>query len=501
MSFTLLNTRAQIGIDAPPVRVEVHIANGLPAFTVVGLPETAVREARDRVRSAIQNSGFEFPARRITVNLAPADLPKQGGRYDLPIALGILVASAQVDGGGIEGTDCFGELALSGDCRRLERLLPALIASKQAGSEVIIPAQNRTEAALLPELPIRLATSLAAVCASLNGGQALPTASACTPAATREDRLDLADVRGQHRARRALEVAAAGGHHLLMVGPPGCGKSMLAQRLDTLLPEMSDAEAMQSASIRSVCHQTLDLANWRQRPFRSPHHTVSAIALAGGGSDPRPGEISLAHNGVLFLDELTEFERRSIEVLREPLETGQIHISRASRQALFPANFQLVAAMNPCPGGCESIRACDCSAEQLSRYRRKLSAPFLDRIDIQIEMARLQPDEIATDQGAPGEGSSEVRERVLRARARQLERQQRINAGLNNRELERYCALPRSAENLLLAAMDKLRLSARSYHKLLRLARTLADLADAPEIGEAHLAEAISYRKLEQTRG
>ncbi len=498
MTFTLLNTRAQVGIDAPPVDVEVHISNGLPMFTMVGLPETAVREARDRVRSAILNSGFEFPARRITVNLAPADLPKQGGRYDLAIALGILAASAQVDAGGLDSVDCYAELALNGECRRLECLLPAMIASQRAGRNVIIPVQNRDEAALLPDLPARLAASLAAVCASLNGGDALPEACPSPTLPPDPDEIDLADVIGQQQAKRALEIAAAGGHHLLMVGPPGCGKSMLAQRLNGLLPPLDDDEAMQCASIRSVSRQALNPANWRQRPFRSPHHTVSPVALVGGGSDPRPGEISLAHHGVLFLDELTEFDRRSIEVLREPLETGQIHISRASRQALFPARFQLIAAMNPCPGGCDSIRECDCSAEQLSRYRHKLSAPLLDRIDIQLEMARLRMPEISAGAATPEQSSARVRERVARARGRQLERQGSLNARLANRELARHCAIAQEDEKMLLAAIDKLHLSLRSYHKLLRLARSIADLAAAPRIQRAHLAEAISYRKLEK---
>ncbi len=500
MSITQLLTRAQLGINAPLVRVEVHISGGLPAFTVVGLPETAVREARDRVRSAIINSGFEFPTRRITVNLAPADLPKEGGRYDLSIALGILAASEQVDLSAIDGGICYGELALSGECRRIEGLLPALIASRRDGQAVLIPRGNRGEASLVRNLSASLVTSLAGLCASLNGAGPLETLVAPRRRAALPLMPDLADVHGQQRARRALEVAAAGAHHLLMMGPPGTGKSMLAQRLVSILPAMSEDEAMASACIRSLCQQPVTLTNWRQRPFRSPHHTVSPVALAGGGGTPRPGEISLAHNGVLFLDELTEFRRGVIEVLREPLETGHIHISRAAGNAEFPAGFQLVAAMNPCPGGCESIRQCDCSPQQLSRYRDKLSAPLLDRIDIQIELGRLSQQELLGANRDDNETSAEVRARVERARKIQLKRQGCLNAQLDNRGLMRHCRLRAAQAKLLADAIDKLRLSARSYHKLLRIARTLADLEAADDLEEKHVAEAISYRQQERQR-
>ena len=336
MSLTQLTTRAQEGVSAPEVQVEIHISNGLPAFTMVGLPEAAVRESRDRVRSAIINSGFEFPVRRITINLAPADLPKEGGRYDLAIALGILAASQQIDASTLGRFDCYGELALSGECRAVDGLLPALIASKQAQKQIIIPQHNQAEAALVREASIYSCNSLIEVCASLNGGEALPMVEPSEALAETVFDYDLCEVYGQHQARRALEIAATGGHHMIMMGPPGSGKSMLARRLNTILPHMSEAEAMSSASIRSICHKPVNSGNWLLRPFQSPHHTVSAVALVGGGSIPKPGEISLAHNGVLFLDELTEFDRRSIEVLREPLETGTIHISRASRQAEFP---------------------------------------------------------------------------------------------------------------------------------------------------------------------
>lgn len=495
MSLTQLSTRAQEGINAPEVKVEVHISNGLPAFTMVGLPEAAVREARDRVRSAIINSGFEFPARRITVNLAPADLPKEGGRYDLAIALGILAASSQINASTLDQFDCYGELALSGECRKVEGLLPALISSKQQQRKVIIPQQNQPEAALISDLPIFTCQSLANVCASLNGGQALPQLVPSEARYTPSFDHDLSEVYGQYQARRALEIAASGAHHMIMMGPPGTGKSMLAQRLNTILPLMSELEAMSSASIRSISHKPVSADNWLQRPFQSPHHTVSGVALVGGGSNPRPGEISLAHNGVLFLDELTEFDRKTIEVLREPLETGKIHISRAARQAEFPARFQLIAAMNPCPGGCDSILSCDCSTEQLNRYRNKLSAPLMDRIDIQIELPRLESHELLKRSQAKQETSETVRARVTETRIRQLRRQQCLNSRLNNHQIETYCKLDESSENILMTAIDKLKLTARSYHKLLKLARTIADMANVNDIQQSHLLEAISYRQ------
>ncbi len=498
MSLTQLSTRAQEGIHAPAVSVEVHISNGLPAFTIVGLPEAAVREARDRVRSAIINSGFEFPSRRITVNLAPADLPKEGGRYDLPIALGILSASEQINATTLDQFDCYGELALSGESRAVDGLLPALIASKRGGKQVIIPFDNHLEASLVTDLPIFTATSLVEVCASLNGGSPLPGLSMpeLPPAVVFEH--DLSEVYGQHRARRALEIAAAGGHHLIMMGPPGTGKSMLAQRLNTILPMMSEQEAMSSASLRSICNKPVTRENWLQRPFQSPHHTVSGVALVGGGSNPKPGEISLAHHGVLFLDELTEFDRKSIEVLREPLETGKIHISRATRQAEFPAKFQLVAAMNPCPGGCDSIMNCQCSHEQINRYRNKLSAPLMDRIDIQIELPRLEKNELLRHDQRHRETSAEVRGRVTQVRNLQVARQGCPNAQLGNQQIENFCRLDQPCEQLMMASIDKLKLTARSYHKLLKLARTIADMAQQEQITQAHIAEAITYRQHEK---
>ena len=498
MSLIQLVTRAQLGIEAPEVRVEAHISSGLPAFPIVGLPETAVRESRDRVRSAILNSGFEFPDRRITVNLAPADLPKEGGRYDLAIALAILAASDQIDADRLRGVDCFGELALSGKCRKLQGLLPALIASRQCGRPVIVPRENHAEASLVRDLRIELAGSLAQVCASLDGGEALPSPDPAPRPSNVRHRIDLAEVCGQHQARRALEIAAAGGHHMLMMGPPGAGKSMLARRMATILPAMNEDEAMESASVHSISDRPIDPENWLQRPFRSPHHSVSAAALAGGGSRPRPGEISLAHNGLLFLDELTEFRHDAIEVLREPLETGQIHISRTAGKSTFPASFQLVAAFNPCPGGCDSVEVCNCSPHQLQRYRRRLSAPLLDRIDVQIELGRLRQDELIGAGRRSGESSAAVRQRVERARRRQVLRQGCVNALLDNRRLADICALDPGLEDLLAQIIDKLRLSARSYHKLLKLARTIADLEAADGIEAKHIAEAAACRRSEQ---
>jgi magnesium chelatase family protein len=498
MSLTQLTTRAQEGVGAPEVSVEVHISNGLPAFTMVGLPEAAVRESRDRVRSAIINSGFEFPLRRITVNLAPADLPKEGGRYDLSIALGILAASKQIDTSTLDDFDCYGELALSGECRVVDGLLPALIASKKANRQVIVPQGNGAEASLVRDMSIYTCDSLVEVCASLNGGAALPLIEPNETFAQGKFAHDLSEVYGQHQARRALEIAASGGHHMIMMGPPGTGKSMLAQRLNTILPLMSENEAMSSASIRSISHKPVNASNWLQRPFQSPHHTVSGVALVGGGSNPKPGEISLAHNGVLFLDEFTEFDRKSIEVLREPLETGRIHISRAARQAEFPAEFQLIAAMNPCPRGCDSILSCACSLEQLNRYRNKLSAPLMDRIDIQIELPRLEHNELINHKQATRENSKQVRTRVTEARNRQLDRQHCLNAKMTNQQIDRHCELDQATERLLLTSIDRLKLTARSYHKILRLARTIADMASASNIQPQHLAEAIAYRNLDK---
>lgn len=654
MSLAVVHSRAQEGVAAPAVTVEVHLSGGLPGTSIVGLPEAAVKEARDRVRVAILNARLDYPARRVTVNLAPADLPKDGGRFDLPIALGILAASGHLPRDALARREFLGELALSGELRAVSGVLPALLRAGAAGRQVVVPRANAAEASLLAAADVRVAATLLDVCAHLRGALELPratevvaaegiayliagseadgdghrgsaaaayrraravgdggsrhgepsgdddcertgrddgepyrgghgrdhvndidagrgggrsacasssgdnaghangnrsgangechfdgegdgavtcrsdgagadtprTANACDgrsappvrpvpatnsitmtgslsplPAAV----LDLADVRGQAQARRALEIAAAGGHHLLFVGPPGTGKTLLASRLPGILPPLSDDEALESCAVRSVAGHGIDLAGWRRRPFRAPHHTASAVALVGGGSTPRPGEISLAHHGVLFLDELTEFDRHVLDVLREPLETGRILISRAARQAEFPAAFQLVAAMNPCPCGYagDASGRCTCTPDQVQRYRARVSGPLLDRLDLQLEVPRLPLAELAAT-GPPAETSAVVATRVAAARQRQLARAGRTNAQLLAHEVVRDCAVGNRDRALLERAADALSLSARAYHRLLRVARTIADLAGVEHIATAHLTEAIQYRRLDR---
>ncbi|MDP2809968.1 MAG: YifB family Mg chelatase-like AAA ATPase [Rhodocyclaceae bacterium] len=500
MSLAILRSRALAGLAAPEVTVEVHLAAGLPSFTLVGLPDTEVKEARDRVRAAIQNCGFEFPQRRITVNLAPADLPKESGRFDLPIALGILIASGQIKAATLDSHEFAGELALSGELRAVRGTLAMCAAIRhEAGMDgstaraFVLPLESAPEAALIDGMSILPAKNLLQVCAHLAGREFLAPFAAA-PAPTFAHYPDLAEVKGQAQAKRALEVAAAGGHSLLMSGPPGAGKSMLAQRLPGLLPPMTAVEALESAAVHSLAG-SFKLAHWNQRPFRAPHHSASSAALVGGGGTPRPGEISLAHNGTLFLDELPEFQRGVLEALREPLETGHINIARAARRAEFPARFQLVAAMNPCPCGWLGHPAgkCRCTPDQVARYRGKLSGPLLDRIDLMLDVPAVAEADLSAR--GDGESSATVRGRVTAARAVQIERQGKPNARLTPDEVDRHARPDAAGAQLLKQAMARLALTARAYHRILKVARSIADLAGSQQISSAHVAEAIHYRR------
>jgi magnesium chelatase family protein len=502
MSLAVLYSRALSGMDAPEVVVEVHLANGLPQFAIVGLPEAEVKESKDRVRAAILTAQFEFPAKRITVNLAPADLPKESGRYDLPIALGILAASGQIPKDALERYEIAGELALTGELRPIRGALAMTYhmvqnqtAHKGAKNKraFILPHLSAQEASLVKDAIIYPANSLLEVCAHLSGKTALNQYESSVQA---QSILypDFNEVKGQSQAKRALEIAAAGGHSVLMSGPPGTGKSMLASRFAGILPSMTEAEALESAAIQSL-NGNYKLENWKRRPYRSPHHTASGVALVGGGGIPRPGEISLAHHGVLFLDELPEFERKVLEVLREPLESGKITISRAARQADFPASFQLLAAMNPCPCGYlgHFNNKCRCTPDNVARYRAKISGPLLDRIDMHIEVPALKEDEMTS--AANAENSDAIRARVEAARELQLKRQGKANFALGSLEIDEFCQPDAAGMTLLKAAISKLNLSARAYHRILKVARTIADVANESAIKPAHIAEAVQYRR------
>lgn len=496
MSLAVLYSRALEGMEADLVTVEVHLANGLPGFTIVGLPETEVKESRERVRAALQNCQFDFPARRITVNLAPADLPKESGRYDLPIALGILAATGQIPADKLGLYEYAGELALTGEVRPVRGTLAMTCRAVTSGRAFILPEVNAAEAALVEHAVIYPAKTLLQVAAHLSGRESIAPFKS-QPQTVKPHYPDFSEVKGQEQVKRALEIAAAGGHSVLMIGPPGTGKSMLAARFPGILPQMTDKEALESAALQSL-GGNFDIANWKTRPYRAPHHTASGVALVGGGSNPRPGEISMAMHGVLFLDELPEFERSVLEVLREPLESGHITISRAARHAEFPAQFQLIAAMNPCPCGYfgHYNGRCHCTPDQIARYRGKISGPLLDRIDIQIEVPAVPQQDLLKK--SAGECSSDIQTRVEAARRRQIDRQHKPNAQLSVTELDELCTPDAEGQALLKRAITRLDLSARAYHRILKMARTIADLVGSDALQTAHIAEAVQYRRMDK---
>lgn len=500
MSLAVVFSRAGMGIEAPLVTVEVHLSHGLPSLNIVGLPEAAVKESKDRVRSAIINSNFEFPMRRITVNLAPADLPKDGGRFDLPIALGILAASDQIAHDKLSQFEFVGELALTGELRAVKGVLPVALACTEAKRTLIVPADNALEAGLVPSTNSLQAKHLLKVCAALTQSQALESCNSPANLNGHDFSQDMSDVIAQESAKRAMTIAASGKHHLMFIGPPGTGKSMLAARMPTILSPMSEQEAKESASIYSVSHFGFDASQFFSRKYRAPHHSCSAPALIGGGSHPKPGEISLSHKGVLFLDELTEFSRQVLDNLREPLETGKVTISRAAHQAEYPADFMMLAATNPCPCGHfgNNKATCRCSPDQIRRYLGKVSGPLLDRIDMQVEVPLLDQTELLKGNPAGTLTSEQIRQKVIHCQQLQFKRQQKLNGQLEPSEIDEFCPLGSAAKQLLTKALARLNLSARSYHRILKVSRTIADLEQSEQIQPKHISETLNYRKMER---